>query len=118
MKVTIDYPTSILDSKLFNGLKDAEMKLLIKEANLKKYKVGEVVLKEGEDGTDFFWISSGRVEIQMAASTPGSAPLQLSMLSNGDVLGEMVLLGFTKRAASAIVRAEANIYGWNLPKTL
>src|SRR5688572_4300317 len=108
MKVTIDYPTSILDSKLFNGLKDAEMKLLIKEATLKQYKLGELVLKEGDDGTDFFWISSGRVEIQMSATTAGSAPLQLSMLSNGDVLGEMSLLGFTKRAATAIVRAEAS----------
>lgn len=118
MKIHLDYPVSILDSKLFTGLTDAQMKLLIKEASLKKYPLGEIILKEGEDGTDFYWISSGRVEIQMASSTAGGPPLQLTVLTSGDVFGEMALLGFTKRAATAIVRAEASIYTWNLEKTL
>lgn len=40
------------------------------------------------------------------------------MLAGGDVLGEMALLGFTKRAASAVARSDAQIYMWNLKKCL
>lgn len=118
MSLKVEYPASILDSRIFNSLKDAEMKLLIKEATLKNFKVGECILKEGTEGSEFYWISKGSVEIQIAPSSPEGSPLKLSTLVKGDVLGEMVLLGFSKRAATAIVKEEASLYVWNLKTTL
>lgn len=118
MAINVDYPVSILDSKLFHSLKDQEMKLLIKEATLKRFHVGESVVKAGEEGKEFFWISSGSVEVQVPASKAGSAPLTISTLQKGDVFGEMVLLGFSKRAATVVVKSDASIYAWDLQKTL
>lgn len=118
MTINVDYPVSILDSKLFHSLKDAEMKLLIKEASLKRFKSGDLVLKAGEEGKEFFWISSGSVEILVPPSKAGGQPLSVTTLNKGDVFGEMVLLGFSKRAASVIAKSEATIYAWDLQKTL
>jgi len=118
MSLKVDYPASILDSKLFNSLKDAEMKLLIKEATLKTFKTGEFILKEANEGAEFYWISKGSVAIEISASTADGAPLKLTTLSKGDILGEMVLLGFPKRAASAIALEECSLYVWDMKKTL
>jgi CRP-like cAMP-binding protein len=118
MAINIEYPQSILKSKLFNSLKDAEMKLLIKEAKLQTYKRGDIILKEGQEGDSFYWISSGSIVIEMAPTTETSSPMTLGTLGGGDVLGEMSLLGFTKRAASAIVKTESQVYAWNLKRCL
>ncbi len=118
MTVSIEYPKSILESKLFLSLKDSEIQLLIKDATMKMYKVNEVVLKEGDKGEHFYWIASGKVDVKLSPATFGSQPLLLTTLGTGDVLGEMGLLGFTRRAASAIVTESAQIYVWNLQKTL
>ncbi len=118
MSLKVEYPASILDSKLFNSLKDAEMKLLIKEASVKNFKVGEFILKEGNEGTEFYWISKGSVAIEISASSSDASPLKITTLTKGDIIGEMVLLGFPKRAASAIALEECTLYMWDMKKTL
>ncbi|MGB4549610.1 MAG: YhjD/YihY/BrkB family envelope integrity protein [Syntrophales bacterium] len=59
------------------------------------YSRGEVVCREGEEGTDMFYILSGAVEIRRKDKT-------LRVLKEGDYFGEMAMLLRSPRTATVI----------------
>ena len=66
---------------------------------------GQIVFREGDDGTEMYIIESGAIDIVRAAR--GSEPL--ATLGPGDFFGEMAILEDQPRFASAIARAPTKL---------
>jgi CRP-like cAMP-binding protein len=61
-------------------------------------KPGEVIFREGDESTEAYWITSGRVEITIRA---GSLGLPVARLCPGEIVGEMGLIDNKPRSATA-----------------
>jgi CRP-like cAMP-binding protein len=66
---------------------------------------GQIVFREGDDGTEMYIIESGAIDIVRAAR--GSEPL--ATLGPGDFFGEMAILEDQPRFASAVARAPTKL---------
>lgn len=66
---------------------------------------GQIVFREGDDGTEMFIIESGAIDIQRAARS--GEPL--ATLGPGDFFGEMAILEDQPRFATAIARAPTKL---------
>ena len=65
----------------------------------KSFAKGEIIFREGEEGTEAYRILEGRIEISILIEGQGEAPL--GHLLPGDIFGEMALLDDKPRSASA-----------------
>ncbi len=87
-------------------------------AEVLEYEPGEYVFKEGEPGNELYLVLSGQVAIIKDAE--GSAPLVLSYCTTDQIFGEVSLLQYGPRTASAMVVEKARLIGisrkefWNL----
>jgi len=78
------------------GLKDRQLKLLARHAQVREIAKDTVVVKRGEKGIGFYVILEGRVLVRKGTTT-------LARLGPGDFFGELAL--FDNRARSADVIA-------------
>ena len=111
MKLEIDLRDSISNSKLFTGIRGTAMTQLLGKSKQVKFPTGQFVITEGELGETFYWISKGKVEIQMKSE---SGFVAINTLGKGDVLGELALFGIAPRSASALVTEDLEVYQWNI----
>lgn len=91
---------------LFTALTDAERTRLAEEAREQTFTVNEVLVREGEEGSTFFVIVSGRVSVTVAGPQ-GEVPL--AELAPGDFFGEMSLLTGEKRKATVTAREDTTV---------
>ncbi|HEY9839575.1 MAG TPA: cyclic nucleotide-binding domain-containing protein [Candidatus Obscuribacterales bacterium] len=70
-------------------------------AGLSMYQTGDTLFREGETGDRVFFIMSGRVQISKTLAN--GEVLELAVLGEGDIVGEMAVL--TDRPRSATVTA-------------
>jgi CRP/FNR family transcriptional regulator, cyclic AMP receptor protein len=61
-------------------------------------KPGEVIFREGDESTEAYWITSGRVEITVRSGRDG---LPVARLGPGEIIGEMGLIDNKPRSATA-----------------
>ena len=71
-------------------------------APARELKAGEVIFKEGEPGTEFFVIQSGKVDIQLGNRLLGT-------LGDHDIFGEMALIDPAPRSATAIAKTDVKV---------
>jgi|SRR5580692_3651100 CRP/FNR family cyclic AMP-dependent transcriptional regulator len=71
-------------------------------APVRDFKAGEVIFKEGEPGTEFFVIQSGKVDIQLGNRLLGT-------LGDHDIFGEMALIDPAPRSATAIAKTDVKV---------
>lgn len=83
---------------IFSSLDIIQMDIIINSMDFKKFKRGEVVIRQGDDGNELYIIESGR--FNCSKSTAGSAPMQLKVYQPGEYFGELALLYNTPRAAT------------------
>jgi CRP/FNR family cyclic AMP-dependent transcriptional regulator len=74
----------------------------------RSFRINDVVFKEGEAGTEFFVILSGKVRI--SKMVPGIGEEALAILEPGSYFGEMALIDDTPRSADAIAHASCNVW--------
>lgn len=110
-------PPGLLKTKLFEGLEQGELKALINKGDLKSYDVGDVIVKEGDMGDSFYCVVAGAVDVVIAAS-PGADPVTLKTLTEGGVLGEMVLVKKNIRSASALASKKSELLCWHYSQCL
>ena len=67
-----------------------------------EYKAGEIIFKEGDPGTEFFVIQSGKVDIQLGNRLLGT-------LGDHDIFGEMALIDPAPRSATAIAKTDVKL---------
>lgn len=72
-----------------------------------RFKSGEVIFNKQEEGTNMYFIESGRVKIVMTA---GDNEIILATLDSGDFFGEMALITGNKRIATAIALTDCKVH--------
>lgn len=80
----------------------------------RSYKKNEVIFNDGDPGNEMFIISNGRVRIQKQTSD-GQEKI-LSIMNRGDYFGEMALIDFTPRSATAIAEEDSELLVLDGPK--
>jgi putative ABC transport system ATP-binding protein len=97
---------------LFKQLTPSEIANVADRMETRKYKSGEVVIREGDPGEEFFLIGRGAATVTM--QSPGAPEHQVATLGPGDVFGEMALL--TDEPRNATVRAVEDMEAYCLGK--
>ena len=87
----------------------------------KKYKKGEVVIKQLDDGNELFVVDSGTlscercfVTISIILQKKGEKPRFLKEYKSGEAFGELALLYSTPRAATITATSECIL--WSLDR--
>ena len=70
---------------------------------VKLYNDGEYIIRQGEDGQDFFVISEGQGTV-CKSMAPGQPEVNIVDLSEGHFFGELALLKDQPRAASVVAK--------------
>ena len=84
---------------VFEGLGDRDVHSIFSLAPVKVLEEGDVLIKEGETGDNFFVILEGRVKV--TKDTYGT-PQQIADLEQGDWLGEIAFSRQVRRTATAM----------------
>ncbi len=85
---------------LFRNLSPAELDQMIGVALERRYPKGETVFFEGEESDGFYIVVSGLVKIVKLHE--GGREKTLYLIREGEVLGEMTIVGSNLRSATAI----------------
>lgn len=91
---------------LFHEIYDSEVEAVLKDCLVASYAPGDVIIKQGEDGTDICVILSGKADITVDKD---GASQYIATISQGDIFGEMVLINETKRTANIICKEKCAV---------
>ena len=73
----------------------------------KQFQKGEVIFREGDEGTSFFQIEAGKVDV--IANYGKENEIRLTELTEGDIFGELAVLEGTRRSATAIAAEDLTV---------
>lgn len=86
------------NSSLFAGLSDSELKAVSTICQKQVFPAGSILIHQGDTGDEFFFIQEGQVEIVIVGPKPERPVV---VLGKGQILGEMSLLDYGYRSATA-----------------
>lgn len=90
------------------GLSDEDKEIIIDAMKEIKKKKGEVVIKQGDPGEEFFVIDEGEIECHRVFKK-GEAPKYLKTYEAGEGFGELALLYNAPRAATLTCKAACTL---------
>ncbi|MBI5514528.1 MAG: cyclic nucleotide-binding domain-containing protein [Deltaproteobacteria bacterium] len=88
----------VAGSHLFRSLSPEARKELVERANVQVFPAGRVILREREDGSDFYLVDQGWVEV--TTSGPEDRAVTLCTLGRGGFFGEVSVLTGAPRTAT------------------
>ena len=91
--------------EIFSFLGKTELMELVAQVSVKTYAAGEIPVRQGEPGSSFYIIKSGRVDVIVEKSS--NDKVVVATLGPGNFFGEMSLLTGAVRAASIKVVNDA-----------
>ncbi|HBE88869.1 MAG TPA: hypothetical protein DDW67_06975 [Elusimicrobia bacterium] len=103
-------PAAIKDLNLFSGFSECGLKEFHKTFRSISFKAGDVIFREGADGSTFFVITSGEVAIEKKLDKAGKRYKKLASMNRGDFFGEMAVLESQPRYAQARAVTEAELF--------
>ena len=98
---------------LFSNLHESHRSYLAKCTGTTRYQAGDVIIRQGDEGTHLSIIVSGRVEVRR--ERPGRDTLVLDELGPGQFFGEMALLDARPRTATVVALEDTEcleLYKW------
>lgn len=102
-----DWMSSLLGSAMFAAVPPANIQKLFAQFEETLLDAGQVVIRQGEPGDDFYVVKSGRCKVTRKVSREGEVKeFTLAELGPGDMFGEDALIGDTPRNASITMTAE------------
>jgi cAMP-dependent protein kinase regulator len=102
-----------MQSFIFNSLEDKELKTVIDSFEEKKYKAGQNVITQGEEGDVLYLVDSGDLDCEKVFKA-GDPPTYLKTYHAGESFGELALLYNAPRAAT--IRAKTDSTCWALDR--
>ena len=93
---------------LFEGLTDQELAEVATICIEKRFSPGEIITKEGAQGSELFIITEGFVEILLGERPTTSARVVVS-LGPGQIIGEMALVDQGPRSASVRATSQPTV---------
>jgi len=104
---------------LFQDLNFQQLYLLENIVNVRHYRPGEAVFKQGEVGVGMYIILSGSVSItveEIELNTTSSRSTHITHLKSGDFFGELALVeNEGRRSATAFAHEESVLIGFFKP---
>ncbi len=104
---------------LFQDLNFTELRMVESIVNVRHYRPGESIFKQGEVGVGMYIIMSGTINInveELEASTNNTVTTRVAQLKAGDFFGELALVETEgRRSASATAHAESVLIGFYKP---
>ena len=64
MEFSIQLVNQVLESKLFKGMNFDLIELILEIGKVEHFKKGEILMREGDQGDTFYWVKSGKLEVQ------------------------------------------------------
>ncbi|USG66864.1 SLC13 family permease [Brevibacillus ruminantium] len=101
--------TTLQKIGMFKQLSNMELAKLLGKLEQQTAAIGTVLFRQGDPGDKLFLIKSGKLELFVEAPGGGSAQL-ISVLGEGDTLGEMAMLTREVRSATAVAATDAELY--------
>jgi CRP-like cAMP-binding protein len=110
LSVFVQYPEQFLAAPFFSELPAELYPLAVQMLRLLRGNDGDLVVREGDPGSAFYFVASGEVRVftSAAPSTPAGA-IELTRLLEGALFGEVALLTEQPRTASVQVVGEADL---------
>ncbi len=109
----------IKENILFQDLNFQELKLVENIVNVRHYRPGEPIFKQGEVGVGMYIILSGVINIyveELQAQTGAPYTTHVTQLKSGDFFGELALVEIEgRRSASATAHEESVLIGFYRP---
>ena len=102
-----NYPAALHPIPLLSELSEAAFRRVLGTLVVRRMPHGEMVVREGEPGTSFFFVATG--EVRVYTSTDKAQELELARLHENTVFGEMALISAQPRSASVQVVGEADL---------
>ena len=98
---------SLIDSPLFYGLGEDELKVVAGHVDYSKIEAGGILFREGDRGDSVCFVLEGTVDI-IKESSPGGEVV-LTSLPKGRSIGEMSVIDNFPRSATAKARTETSL---------
>lgn len=98
---------------MFSALNDKEMAIVVDAMEEKRYKAGDAVIKEGQDGHELFLVENGTLNCTKIFAGK-TEPTFLKQYLPGDAFGELALLYNAPRAAT--ITSETDSLLWCLDR--
>lgn len=104
-------PISVLKKiPLFAAFSETDIRNLIPLLRRKTLRKGEILFRQGDEGTALYLILQGRIKISLSMRMDA---VTLAILGQGEFLGEMALLDGLPRSADAIALEDSYLYALN-----
>ena len=103
----------LTQSPLFKNLDESERVQILIIGQVKSFKAGEVIFREGDAGDGLFIVMKGSVRISKQSATGEEA---LAVLEPPAFFGEMALIDHSARAADAIANEDSELFFIPLPE--
>ena len=100
-----DWMTRILQSQTFLKLPPSNIQRLLMRVESVPVSAGEVIIRQGGDGDDFYIIKNGRCMVTRRPS-PNAKEVKLAELADGDAFGEDALVSDAKRNATVTMMSD------------
>lgn len=106
------YKLRVLDtvvglSPVFNILQPQQRQKIISRFELSIVPPGEIIIKEGEEGTGLYFIKNGRVK--MITTAPDGRKVEIGFLKEFDFFGEVSLLMGVPTTATVVAETEVRL---------
>lgn len=113
---------SLRQNILFQDLSPLQLRLVESIVNLRQYRPGEIIFRQGEVGVGMYIIVSGTVNIyveELQASSGNVQTTHVTQLKKDDFFGELALVEEGgRRSASACAHDECLLIGFFKPDLL
>lgn len=110
------------DNILFQDLSGRELRLVENIVNLRNYRPGETIFRQGEIGVGMYIISRGLVNIYVEEIVPLTGEVKtvhVTQLKEGDFFGDLALVEEnSRRSATAVASVETMLIGFFKPALL
>jgi uncharacterized protein len=95
---------------LFEGLRAAQARIVALMGEMRSYKQGEAIVRQGELGDEMYVLINGRADVRIHSD--GQAR-HLRELRRGDVFGEMGLIRKVERTADVVATEDVEVMAMN-----
>lgn len=107
---------------LFQDLSPSELRLVENIVNVRSYRPGEIIFRQGEAAVGMYILSKGSVNIyveEIVTSTGELRTTPVTQLKEGDFFGDLALVEEnSRRSATALAATESILIGFFKPALL